>query len=177
MVGGSKGVGGVWLAETRASAVSGLQRQWQKRQQGLQRHLVYSANGGCEGVGGVRGSSGDGNDSKGFGGVWGNSGSGNGRWGRQPVSGGADSGVRDGSGKGKSRRRKRAREVSGSEGGRVAGFGFFRGVSGIGDGSSDGNGRRRRQTVSGGVQNGNGSSTVDGGRRKRGQLEASRVVE
>ena len=83
------------------------------------RHLVYSGNGGHEGVGGVRGGSGNGNDSEGFGGVWGDRSDGNGRQGKKPVSGGADSG-----GKGDSGWRTQVRAVNDSEGSRMARFGL-----------------------------------------------------
>ena len=107
-----------------ASETSGLQRRWQKRQVGSRQRLVYSGDGIREGVGGVRGGSGDDKGSKGVGGVWGNSGNGNDRRGRQPVSCGADGGVRDCNGKGDGGWMKRARAVGGSEGGRVGSFGL-----------------------------------------------------
>ena len=59
-----------------------------------------------------------------FGGVWNDSGNGNGRRVRRPISGSADGGVRNCSGKGGGGRRKRARKVSGSEGGHVEIFGL-----------------------------------------------------
>ena len=99
-------VGGVWLAAARESKASGLQQQWRQRQRGCWRLLVHSGDGGREGVGGVRGGSGNDNGSKGVGGVWGNSGDGNGRQVRRPVSGSVDGGVRDCGGKGDGGQRK-----------------------------------------------------------------------
>ena len=86
--------------------------------------MVYSGDGIREGVGNVRGGRGDGNSSKGVGGVWGDIGDGNGRQGWQPVSDGANGGVRDSVGEGNGGWRKRAREVSSSKGGRVGRLGL-----------------------------------------------------
>ena len=112
----------VWLAAVRALTASGFQRQWRQRQQGRRRRLVYSGNVGREGVGGVRGGSVNGNGSKVVGGVLVNSGDGNFRGVGTPISGSADGDVRECFGKGDSIRRKRAREVSDSEGGRMETF-------------------------------------------------------
>ena len=112
------------MAAARALTASCLQRRWRQRQQGRWKRLVYSGNGDRESVGGVRGGSGNGNGSEGVGGIWGDSGNGNVRRVGPPVSGGAYGGVRDYSGKGKGGRRKLARVVSGSKGGRVERFGL-----------------------------------------------------
>ena len=61
VVGVSEGVGGMWSSTARTSTTSGLQQRWRKWQQGRWWRLVYSGDGGQEGVGGVRGGSGDGN--------------------------------------------------------------------------------------------------------------------
>ena len=84
VVGGSKGVGGVWLEAVRVLAASGIHWRWpqRQRQRGRWRRLVYSGDGGRKGVGGVRGGSGDSN----------------GRRGQHPVRGGAYGGVRDNGG-------------------------------------------------------------------------------
>ena len=124
MIGCSESVSDVWLAAARALAASGLQWRWRQRQRGCRRRLVYIGDGGREGVGGVRGSSSDGNGREGVGGAWGDSGDGNGRQVWQPVSSGTDSGVRDCGGKGDGSRRKRVREVNGSKGGRMGSFGL-----------------------------------------------------
>ena len=115
-------VSGVWLASERESTASSIQRQWRQRRQGRRRRLAYSGDGGREGVGSVRGVSSNGNGSEGVGGFWGDSGDGNGRRVRRPVIGGVDGGVRDYGGKVDGGRWKRAREVSGSKGGRVERF-------------------------------------------------------
>ena len=86
--------------------------------------MIYSGDGGREGVGGIKGGSGNGNGIKGVSGVWGDRGDGNGRQVRQPVSGGTDGGIRDCGGKGNSGWRNRARAVSGRKGGRVGSFGL-----------------------------------------------------
>ena len=115
------------LLRAWSAAEAALLRAWSAacgwRQRGRQRRLVYSGDvdSGSEGVGGVRGNV---NGSNGVSGVWGDSGDGNGIQVRQPVSGGTDSNVRDCGGKGDVGQRKRAREVSGSEGGRVESFGL-----------------------------------------------------
>ena len=111
-----------------SAAEAALLRAWSAvcswRKRGRFWRLIYSGDGCREGVSGVRGDSGNGNDSEGVGGVWGDSGYGNGRQVRRPVSGGTDGGVRDCGGKGDGGRRKRAREVSGSKGGRMESFGL-----------------------------------------------------
>ena len=43
--------GGVWLAAARALTASCLQRRWRQRQRGRWRRIVYSGDGGREGVG------------------------------------------------------------------------------------------------------------------------------
>ena len=70
---------------------------------------MYSGDGGREGVGGVRGGSGNGNGSEGVGGVWGDSDDGNGRRVWRPVSGGTDGGVGDCGGMSDGGQRNRAR--------------------------------------------------------------------
>ena len=117
-------VGGVWLAAARELTTSSLQWRWRQRQRGRRQRLVYSDDGVREGVSGVRGGSVNSNGSKGVGGVWGDSGDGNVRSVWPPVSDGTDGGVRDCGGKGNSGRKKRARKVSGNEGGCVESFGL-----------------------------------------------------
>ena len=111
--------GGVWLAASRVLTTSSIQRRWGKRQRGRRRRLVYSGDGGREGVGGVRGGSGNGNGREGVGGIWVDIGGGNVRRVRPPVSGGTDGDVRECGGKGDGGQRKRAQEVSVSKGSRV----------------------------------------------------------
>ena len=43
--------GGVWLVSARALTASCLQRRWRQRQRGRWRRIVYSGDGGREGVG------------------------------------------------------------------------------------------------------------------------------
>ena len=120
-------VGGVWLAAARVSMASGIQWRWRQRQQRRRWRLLYSSDDVCEGVGGVRGGSGNVNGSEGVGVVWGDSGVGNGRRVRRLVSDGVDSSVRDCGGKGNVCRRKRAMEVIGRKGRRVDSFGLSAG--------------------------------------------------
>ena len=117
-------VDGVWLTSVRTSTASGIQRRWRQRQRGQRQNIVYSGDGGSEEVSGVRGVSNNGNGSKRVGGIWVDNGDGNGRRVRRLVIGGTDGSVRDCGGKVNTVWRKRAREVSGSEGGRVERFGL-----------------------------------------------------
>ena len=107
--------------------------------------------------------------SEGVDGVWGDSGDGNGRRRRKTVSGGAgDRGPR-----------KLVRADSGSKGGGVRGFGFWRGVGGVRDVIRDGDERRQRQTVIGGAGGGvrDNGRTGDGGRQQRGKAAAARAAD